>query len=339
MIVDLRSDTVTKPSAEMREVMLSAPVGDDVFNEDPTVNELEEYAANLLGKEAALFCPSGTMTNQIAIRCLTQPQDEVICDQRSHIYNYEGGGLASNSLVSVRLADGERGILTPELIEPCIHHDDIHYPVSRVIGLENTVNKGGGACYKVKDIAPIADLAKERNLKLHLDGARFFNAIVSTNEEITDHAKYFDTISICLSKGLGAPVGSLLVSDKNTIKKATRVRKVMGGGMRQAGIIAAAGLYALKNNIDRLSEDHSRAKQFGSELNSVSYISEILPVETNIVIFKVTPSFTTENVLKAMEQKGILAVPFGPGAIRLVTHLDFTDDQLEYSIKVFKQLF
>ncbi|MCX2742901.1 beta-eliminating lyase-related protein [Mangrovivirga sp. M17] len=338
MIVDLRSDTVTKPSKQMKEAMLAAPVGDDVFDEDPTINDLQDYASNLFGKEAALYCPSGTMTNQIAIRCLTQPQDEVICDQRSHIYNYEGGGLAYNSMVSVRLADGERGILTPELIEPNILKEDIHYPISKVIGLENTVNKGGGACYREKDIEPIARLAEKNDLKMHLDGARFFNAIVATGEEIKDHAKHFDTISICLSKGLGAPVGSILLGTDEVIKKAKRVRKVLGGGMRQAGIIAAGALFALKNNIERLADDHQRAKTLAKELEQADFVKNILPVDTNIIIFEVRDDLSVENVLNKFEENKVYAVPFGKGAIRFVTHLDFNDEQMERTINVIRLL-
>ncbi|RYG12689.1 MAG: threonine aldolase, partial [Chitinophagaceae bacterium] len=248
-IIDLRSDTVTKPTAGMLDAMMHARVGDDVFGEDETVDLLENKLAGIFNMGAGLFCPSGTMTNQIAIKCFTQPMDEVICDQTAHVYRYEGGGIAYNSMASTRLLYGERGILTPELIEPEINADNIHYPHSTLVVLENTVNKGGGACYKLSNIEPIHNLCNIKGLKLHLDGARIFNALTFTGDEARDYGKYFDGISVCLSKGLGAPVGSVLLGDKETIAKARRIRKVFGGGMRQAGFLAAAGIYALDNNV------------------------------------------------------------------------------------------
>src|SRR5579864_5962773 len=260
MTVDLRSDTVTKPTAGMLDAMFSAKVGDDVFGEDETVNELEEKAAAIFGMEAGIFCPSGTMTNQIGIKCFTQPLDELITDQTSHVYRYEGGGIAFNSSVSTRLLNGCRGIITAEMILPEINAENIHYPHTSLVVLENTVNKGGGSCYTLDDIKPIAALCYEKKLKLHLDGARIFNALINTGDKAIDYGKYFDGISVCLSKGLGAPVGSVFLANKETIKYARRIRKVFGGGMRQAGFLAAAGIYALDHHVDRLKIDHAHAQ-------------------------------------------------------------------------------
>ena len=261
MIVDLRSDTVTKPTKGMHEAMMQAEVGDDVFGEDPSVKALEEKCAKMLGMEAAIFCPSGTMTNQIGIRILTQPYDEVICYKGSHIYKYEGGGVAGNSLASVRLLEGNRGRLSVEEISKNINNiQDAHQPISSVVSLENTVVREAGSYYTLKEIGLISDFARSKNLKMHLDGARFFNALTETGEQLIDYGKYFDSISICLSKGLGAPVGSVLVvRNKELEVKARRMRKVFGGGMRQAGFLAAAGTYALDHHIKRLKEDHVRA--------------------------------------------------------------------------------
>lgn len=260
-MIDLRSDTVTRPSKAMLEAMMSSPVGDDVFNEDPSIMELEQYGANLFGKDAALFCPSGTMTNQIAIKVHTQPGDEVICDVNSHIYNYEGGGISFNSGVQARLITGIEGRLSTEMIEPCINGDFDWLTKSSLVSLENTVNRAGGSYYKKEQIQPIYELCKSKNLKLHLDGARIFNALIETGDSTKEIGSYFHSLSVCLSKGLGAPVGSLLLGDTVFIKKARRYRKVFGGGMRQAGFLAGAGLFALKNNIPRLKDDHTKAKQ------------------------------------------------------------------------------
>ena len=268
MKIDLRSDTVTKPSKEMLDAMYLAPVGDDVFEEDPTVIELENTSANIFGKEAGIFCPSGTMTNQIAIRLHTQPGSEVICDKLSHIYNYEGGGIAVNSLSSVKLLTGDGGRFTADDVLKSIQPDDIHAPITSLVSIENTSNKGGGCCYDLKEIEKIAAVCKDKNLPLHLDGARIFNALIAKNELGTEHGKHLDTISICLSKGLGAPIGSVLLGSKEHISRARRIRKVLGGGMRQVGGIAAAGLYALKNNVDRLVEDHNRAKELANVLKT-----------------------------------------------------------------------
>src|ERR1700749_1268662 len=285
MIVDLRSDTVTKPTPGMLEAMINASVGDDVFGEDDTVNRLEAKAAALFGMEAGIFCPSGTMTNQIAIKCFTQPLDELIADQTAHIYRYEGGGIAFNSGVSTRLLNGYRGIITAEMIEPEINAENIHYPHTSLVALENTVNKGGGSCYTLEQIKPIADLCRDKCLKLHLDGARIFNALAHTGDKAVEYGKYFNGISVCLSKGLGAPVGSVFLADKETIKYARRIRKVLGGGMRQAGFLAAAGIYALDHHVERLKIDHVHAQILAEALSKSPAVTNVLPAETNIVLF------------------------------------------------------
>ncbi len=328
MIIDLRSDTVTRPTEAMLAAMMQAKVGDDVFDEDPSVKELEQKVADYFGMEAGLFCPSGTMTNQIALRISTQPQDEIICDIRSHIYNYEAGGIAYNSLVSVSLANGHYGRLSADDITGCIRPDDVHAPHTSLVCLENTVNKGGGSYYEMENIKEIHAVAKAHNLKLHLDGARLFNALVASDQDAKAYGKYFDTISICLSKGLGAPVGSVLLSDKESIKRANRVRKVFGGGMRQAGYLAAAGIYALDHHIDRLSEDHRRARILSEALTQQSFVREVLPVATNIVIFSLAPGLTPQWLLEELLKHQIKAVPFGKEEVRFVTHLDFDDHML-----------
>ncbi|HLF33383.1 MAG TPA: GntG family PLP-dependent aldolase [Cyclobacteriaceae bacterium] len=338
MLIDLRSDTVTRPTPGMLEAMMNAEVGDDVFNEDPTVNALQSKAAGLFGLEDAIFCPSGTMTNQIAVRIQTSPQDEIICDWRSHVYNYEGGGMASNSMVSVKLIDGERGIISPGQILDNIRPDDIHSPVTRLICLESTVNKGGGSYYSLDQFKSIHEVALQNRLGIHLDGARIFNALVETGDSPGELGKYFTTISVCLSKGLGAPVGSLLIGSKELIKKARRARKVFGGAMRQAGYLAAAGLYALENHIGRLKEDHRRARELGKALEACSFVDEVLPVDTNIVIFRLTGDALASGMVKKLSVKGIQAVEFGKQEVRFVTHLDFTDDLLDQSIRILKSV-
>ncbi|WP_296702552.1 GntG family PLP-dependent aldolase [Algoriphagus sp.] len=328
MIIDLRSDTVTKPTQGMREAMFSAPIGDDVFGEDPTVLALEEKIAGIFGKEAALFCPSGTMTNQIAIRLHTRIQTEVICHKYSHIYLYEGGGIMANSLASVKLLEGDLGKITASQVGASINPDDIHAPETTMVSLENTMNKGGGSIYTLDEVIPIKKVCEEYRLKLHLDGARFFNALVETGENPSEWGAQFDTISICLSKGLGCPVGSVLLGSKVDIKRARKIRKVMGGGMRQAGFLAAAGIYALDHHIDRLKEDHARARTLGEMLLKKSFVPEVLPVATNIAIARLD-GITPEFFLKKLNEKGIKAVKFGPDLVRFVTHHDFDDDQLE----------
>ncbi|TAH01906.1 MAG: aminotransferase class I/II-fold pyridoxal phosphate-dependent enzyme, partial [Sphingobacteriales bacterium] len=259
MIADYRSDTVTRPTPAMLAAMMNAPLGDDVFGEDPTINQLEQLAAGTFGYEAAIFCPSGTMTNQIAIKCHTQPGDEVICDKNSHVYIYEGGGIAFNSGASVRLLEGDRGRITAEQVAESVNPDDVHRPISRLVSLENTCNRGGGSCYNLTEIEKIRKVCNQHGLILHLDGARLFNAMVARKEDPQAYGKLFHSISICLSKGLGAPVGSLLLGNQAFIKKARRVRKVFGGGMRQAGVLAAAGIYAMENHVERLTQDHLHA--------------------------------------------------------------------------------
>jgi threonine aldolase len=335
--VDLRSDTVTKPTPGMLEAMWSAKVGDDVFGEDETINALEEKAAAMFGMEAGIFCPSGTMTNQIAIKCFTQPLDELIADQTAHVYRYEGGGIAFNSGVSTRLLDGDRGRITAEMIAPEINAENIHYPHTTLVVLENTVNKGGGSCYTLKDIEPIAVLCRDKNLKLHLDGARIFNALTHTGDKAIDYGKYFDGISVCLSKGLGAPVGSVLLADKATIKYARRIRKVFGGGMRQAGFLAAAGIYALDHHVERLNIDHAHAQILADELKKCNWVANVLPADTNIVLFDtVAPA---EQVLKKLLEKGIKANSTDTRRIRFVTHLDVHPEQVEWVVKVLSSEF
>lgn len=338
MLINLISDTVTKPTPGMLQAMFQAEVGDDVFGEDPTVNALEAKAAAMFGKEAAIFCPSGTMTNQIALKVHTQPLDEVICDEYSHIYQYEVGGYAFNSGIGINLIKGTNGKITATQVSAAIKGDYDWLPQSSLVVLENTANKGGGSYYTLDEIRPIYNLCKERGLKLHLDGARLFNALVETGESPQDVGDLFDSISICLSKGLGTPVGSLLVGNKDFIKKARRVRKVMGGGMRQAGYLAAAGIYALDNQVQRLKEDNNRAKQIGQVLQQLPYVGDVRPVMTNILIFDINPPYTAASYLAKLAEKGIKATAFGPQTIRFVTHLDFTEEMLEQTIKVIQAL-
>jgi threonine aldolase len=337
MIIDLRSDTVTRPTPGMLEAMFSARVGDDVFEEDPTIQALQEKVAKMFGQEAALFCPSGTMTNQIGIRILTQPQQELICDKGSHIYYYEGGGIASNSGVSLRMVDGERGRITPQQVIDNINPpQNIHQPLTTLVAIENTCNKGGGSFYTLGEMKEIAATARKHNLKIHLDGARIFNAVTETKDSITEIGKLFDTVSVCLSKGLGAPVGSVLASSATNITAAKRVRKGFGGGMRQSGFLAAAGIYALDNHIARLKDDHRRATEIGKVLSGLSYVESMLPVETNIVVFKLADATPISSFLKYLDSHDIKAVPFGKQVVRLVTHLDFTDEMLEKLLEKLK---
>lgn len=337
MIIDLRSDTVTKPSPAMMEAMFAANVGDDVYEEDPTVNELEEKTARLFGMEAGLFCPSGTMTNQIAIKLLTQPGDEVICDRLAHIYNYEGGGIAVNSLASVRLVEGKRGIITPAQVEENINADNIHYPHTSMVAIENTVNKGGGCYYTIPQIADLSAVCKKHDIAFHLDGARVFNALVATGENPVEYGKYFDTISVCLSKGLGAPVGSVMLGTKAQVRKAKRIRKVMGGGWRQAGFLAAAGIYALDNNVNRLKEDHQKAQLLADCLAKLPYVEEVYPAETNIVIFALPAHESVDRLINYLLENNIKVSPFGKQTVRMVTHLQFDDEMLQRTLEVLKR--
>jgi threonine aldolase len=338
MKIDFRSDTVTKPTPGMMAAMMSAKVGDDVYGEDEKVNELEHKLATMFHMEAGLFCPSGTMTNQIAIKCFTQPMDELICDQTAHVYRYEGGGIAYNSMASVRLLNGERGILTPELIEPEINEENIHYPKTSLVVLENTVNKGGGKCYSIDQIAAIHHLCAIKGIKLHLDGARLFNALVATGDKASNYGQYFDGISICLSKGLGAPVGSVLLGSSAMIRQARRVRKVLGGGMRQAGFLAAAGIYALDHHVERLAQDHQHAKALAAALNDVNYVNGVMPVETNIVLFDVAKGLKADDIVQALGKRGILCNATSNKTIRLVTHLDISSTMVDQTVEVIRKL-
>ncbi len=339
MIVDLRSDTVTKPTPAMHQAMMLAEVGDDVFGEDPSVINLEKKCAALLGMDAAVFCPSGTMTNQIGIKINTQPYDEVICYKGSHIYKYEGGGVAGNSLASVRLLDGDRGRISISEIEQNINNiNDAHLPITSVVSLENTVVREAGSYYTLDQIKTISEFARSKNLKMHLDGARLFNALVETRDNAVKYGKYFDTISICLSKGLGAPVGSVLVCKKELEPKARRMRKAFGGGMRQAGFLAAAASYALDHHVERLKEDHARARVLGKTLANLSWVKSVMPVDTNIVIFSVGEATTPEKILTQLNEHHIKALKFGAQEIRLVTHLDFTDKMLEKTVEVLTKI-
>ena len=338
MQINLISDTVTKPTPAMLQAMMQAEVGDDVFGEDPTVNALEAKAAGMFGKEAALFCPSGTMTNQIALKVHTQPLDEVICDEYSHIYQYEVGGYAYNSGIGINLIKGTNGKITAEQVEAAIKPVYDWLPISKLVVLENTANKGGGSYYTLDEIRPIQKLCQERDLKLHLDGARIFNALVETGESTQAVGEVFDSISICLSKGLGTPVGSLLIGNQDFIRQARRVRKVMGGGMRQAGYLAAAGIYALDNHVQRLKDDNNRAKQIGKTLETLPYVSNVRPVQTNIVIFDVKSPYTAASYLEKLAARGIKATAFGPQTVRFVTHLDFTEEMLDKTLEVIRTM-
>jgi len=335
MIIDLRSDTVTKPGKAMLEAMMNAELGDDVFAEDPTVKKLEEKVAAMFGMEAGLFCPSGTMTNQVAIKAHTQPLDEIICDKICHIYNYETGGWAFHSGVSIRLTNGDNGRMTVPMVEELIQPDFDWLPNTTMVAIENTVNKGGGSIYTVEEMKALSDFCRSKKLIYHLDGARIFNALTALNKKPQDLAGLFDSISICISKGLGAPVGSVLVGSKAFIKKSRKLRKVMGGGMRQSGLLAAACIYALENNVTRLSEDHKRAKQLAETLSTLPWVKKVLPVATNIAIFEVDSSAKVAEVLTA---KGIKVQPFSPTLVRMVTHLDFTEEMLDTVLAELKNL-
>lgn len=328
-MINLISDTVTKPTPGMLEAMMQAEVGDDVFGEDPTVNALEAKVADMFGKEAALYCPSGTMTNQIAIKVHTQPLDEVICDEYSHIYQYEAAGYAYNSGVGINLIQGTNGKITAEQVAAAIKPRYDWLPISRLVVLENTCNKGGGSYYTLDEIRPVHTLCKDKGLALHLDGARLFNALVETGESTQEVGALFDSVSLCLSKGLGAPVGSVLVGSKDFIQQARRLRKVMGGGMRQAGYLAAACIYALDHQVERLREDNERARRIGEVLQGLSYVESVRPVQSNILIFDLKEGLTAAAFLAQLKAKGINAAAFGPQTVRFVTHLDFTEAMMD----------
>jgi threonine aldolase len=322
----------------MLAYMQSAPVGDDVFGEDPSINALEAKTAGLFGMEAGLFCPSGTMTNQLAIKTHTQAGDEVICEELSHIYQYEGGGIASNSGASVKLLRGNRGRITAEQVLAAIHPDDVHKPISKLVSLENTCNRGGGACYDFSEIEAIQKVAKSNGLGLHLDGARIFNAIVHKKDDPKQYGKVFDSISICLSKGLGAPVGSVLLGSAPFIKKARRWRKVFGGGMRQAGSLAAAGIYALDNHVERLKEDHAKALEIKTALLKKDFVKEIFEVETNIVIAHIEGKYNATELAVTLKEKNILVIAMTPALIRFVVHLDITNEMLASTLETIEKL-
>lgn len=338
-MIDLRSDTVTKPTAAMREVMMRAEVGDDVFGEDPTVNALEERLAGAFGHEAGLFCASGTQTNQVAINVHTRPGDEVICDEGAHIYRYEGGGTMANSGCSVKFIASDRGRFTADAVEAVLSNPvDPHQANSRLVVVENSANRGGGSVWRLDRVKALRALCDQRGLALHMDGARIFNAMAVTGEASAAWGTAFHSVSICLSKGLGAPVGSVLVGPRDFIAKARRVRKRFGGGMRQAGFLAAAGLHALDHHVARLKEDHARAATLGSTLSRMPWVEELLPVETNVVVFTVKDSATVDRMLGSFKGEGILAVRFGPRQIRFVTHLDVDDNAIARVIDVLKRM-
>lgn len=336
-IIDLRSDTVTKPTPEMMQAIMSAEVGDDVYKEDPSVNALETYMADLFGMDEALFFPTGSMANQAAIKLHTQPGEQLICDKWAHVYNYEGGGVSFNSGVSCKLVDGHRGMISAAQVEESINPPDFyHSPLTSLVCLENTTNKGGGACYDFSEIIKIKKICDKHTLGLHLDGARLMNAIVAKNEDPKTYGKVFDTISICLSKGLGAPMGTVLLGKKELMNNAIRVRKILGGGMRQVGFMAAAGLFAMKNQLERLAEDHKRALELAKTLQTLDYVKQIEPTETNIVIFYLKDSISETRFMDYLENNGVRISNMGQGKLRIVTHHDYTTPMHEKFTDILK---
>lgn len=337
-MIDFRSDTFTKPTPAMLQMMYRAEVGDDVFNEDPTIHQLQAMLAEKFGMEAGLFCASGTMSNQIAIKCHTEPGDEVICDKLSHVYIYEGGGIAFNSGCQVKPLNGNLGRINASQVAEAINPRDIHKARTQLVSLENTANRGGGSCYEIADIQEIKEVCLENNLKLHLDGARLFNAIVAKDEDPKEYGHIFNSISICLSKGLGAPVGSVLLGKKEFIDKARRIRKLFGGGMRQAGYLAAAGIFALENNIERLALDHRHAQQIVSALKEKEFTANMFPVETNIIIFEVKGKYSAKSLAEKLKENDILVMDISPTQIRMVLHLDVTEEMVQKTIEVIENL-
>jgi threonine aldolase len=334
MEINLISDTVTKPSPEMLQAMFNAKVGDDVFKQDPTVNAFEKMVADMFGKESALFFPSGTMANQTAIKLNTNPGDQIICDKWSHIHLYESGGASSNSGVNFNLLDGSRGMITAAQVKEGINDPEFyHTPMSKMVGIENTTNKGGGACYEIEELQKIKQVCINHNLKYHLDGARLWNAMMAKKQQPKQFGELFDTISVCFSKGLGAPIGSVLLADGETMHRALRIRKIFGGNMRQSGYLAAAGIYALQNNINRLEEDHRRAKELGKQLAQCSWVEIVEPVETNIVVFSAQPHIQDQLVIEKLKQKGIAISLLAKGKLRMVTHLDYKQVMHEYVLE------
>jgi threonine aldolase len=338
MPIDLRSDTVTKPTPAMLEAMMTAKVGDDVFGEDPSINMLEAMAARLFGMEAALYCASGTMSNQIAIKCHTQPGDEVICEKSSHVYIYEGGGIAFHSGSQVKALDGDLGRITAAQVSLSINPDDVHRARTSLVSLENTCNRGGGACYDLEEIKKIKQVCSDNQLRLHLDGARLFNALVATGHTAKQYGQVFDSISVCLNKGLGCPIGSILMGPAAFIRQARRVRKAFGGGLRQAGFMAAAGTYALENNIARLTTDHDHARRLGAALEKKDFVRSIMPVATNIVIFEVDQNGCARELAQQLKEKGVLAIAIAANQIRFVTHLDISPAMIDEVVTVIEQL-
>lgn len=339
MEINLTSDTVTKPTPEMLQAMFSAKVGDDVFKQDPTVNAFEKMVADLFGMEAALFFPTGTMANQTAIKLNTNPGDQIICDKWSHIHLYESGGASANSGVNFNLLDGNRGMITAEQVKEGINDPEFyHTPMSKMVGIENTTNKGGGACYEIAELQKIKQVCVDHNLKYHLDGARLWNALIAKKQQPKQFGELFDTISVCFSKGLGAPIGSVLLSDGATMHRALRIRKIFGGNLRQSGYLAAAGIYALQNNIHRLEEDHRRAKELGTQLEQCSWVAVVEPVETNIVVFSAQPHIQDKEVIEKLKQKGISISLLAKGKLRMVTHLDYRQIMHEYVLEALEKL-
>ncbi len=340
MKINLISDTVAHPTPGMLDAMMRAEVGDDVFKEDPTVNALEEKVAEMFGMEAALFFPSGTMTNQTAIKLHTQPGDQLICDKYAHVYNYEGGGASFNSGVSCKLVDGDRGMMSVSQVEEAINPPDFyHSPRTALVCIENTTNKGGGACWDVAALRKIKSLCTTNGLAYHLDGARIWNAIVAGAIDPKTCGELFDTISVCLSKGLGCPVGSLLIGAEPLIEEAIRIRKILGGGMRQSGYLAAAGIYALDNHIDRLAEDHTKAKELGELLTAQDWVSYVAPVETNILIFELNEKLiSTEVFMDRLKTEDIHIIGMGGGKLRMVTHLDYTNAMHDKVVSVLSKI-
>lgn len=339
-IIDLRSDTVTKPSPAMRDAMMAAEVGDDVFGEDPTVNRLQDHLARMFKKDAAMFVPSGTMGNQICVKLHSLPGTEIICEADCHIFKYEAGGAGLLSGVQTHLVTGDKGVMTADQIERAINaSDDIHTSPTALIALENTHNRAGGTVYPLDEIKKISDVAKRHRIPMHLDGARLFNACVVTDLKPSDYSPYFDTISICFSKGLGAPVGSAVIGSAESIARARYFRKALGGGMRQAGILAAAAQFALDNHIVKLKDDHRRARQLADAISKIpAFHVDLSSVQTNIVIFD-TIVEASDVVVQKLAAQGVLSIPFGPRRVRLVTHLDLQDDDIVRAISIFKTTF
>jgi len=338
-MIDLRSDTVTKPTPEMLQFIMQAEVGDDVYKEDPTVNELERRVAELFGMEEALFFPTGTMANQAAIKMHTQPGEQLICHEYAHVYNYEGGGVSFNSGVSCKLLGGDRGMITATDVEGAINPPDFyHSPLTSLVCVENTTNKGGGACYNFDEIERIKLVCDAHGLKYHMDGARLMNALVAKNEDPMRYGRVFDTISVCLSKGLGAPLGTVLIGKKEVMKNAMRVRKVLGGGMRQIGFMAAAGIYALDHHIERLAEDHQRALEIALVLKAQSYVKSVEETETNIVIFYLEDHVSQVKFIADLAKQHVKISDMGQGKLRIVTHFDYTKEMHESFLEILSDL-